>query len=65
MNYPQLVAACAHTVGADPASVRSLHDALACLIAHSTNNRAYAADTMCRLMAEFIEQGNGTSAKVH
>lgn len=65
MNYPELVAACARTVGAQTESVRTLHDAVMCLVAHGPANRAIAAEVMVRFMAEFIESATKPDHKVH
>lgn len=65
MEYHELVAACAHVVGAEPTSTKTLHDAMTCLMAHGPTNRAFATDAMARFMAEFIEARHGSKPTRH
>ena len=55
MTYEELLSSCTRAVGAQPGSSESMADCLVCLMAHTPNNRAIAAEVMARFMMEFIE----------
>lgn len=55
MTYEDLVAMSQRAVSAVPGSKMSMLDVVGLLMRHDETNRAIAAETLARFMAEFIE----------
>ena len=65
MTYEDLVAYCSRAIGMAPGQSAKLTEIVGALMAHGPGNRAIAAETLARFMAEFIEYDRPQKTRMH